>query len=379
MSELISIRNSLTRHGADALRLVGAESPGGYLQRNDAVQVVSGSRTTADGQPLSEIWEDLLQRTAVFNTYANALVGLLSFEVDRAQERVAQYETPEFEAGTEYDTPNKVQLSYIFRGYPLKNFDLGFGYTRQFLDDARGQEIVAIQAQVQNAYWNLQRRTVLRALFNNANATIEGVSVKRLFNADGEVPPRYRSFSHDGTHTHYLTSGAATYTSANLDTMETHLVHHGYGENGETLILHVNRADLPTIRGFTPYVPASSSTRPTIIAGPIVGQTGPTDLGVGVQVDGYHGRWTVVENNDVPADYLVGTASGGVFASQNPIALRVHENPSARGLRLHAGSFGELPIVGSVYDTYIGAGVRHRGGAVVMQETAGAYAVPTIT
>ncbi len=379
MSKLYLPSNPITRHGADALRLVGAESPGGYLQRNDAVQTVSGTRTTADGQPLNEIWDDLLARTAVFNTYANALVGLLSFEVTRAQERVAQYETPEFEAGTEYDTPNKVQLSYIFRGFPLKNFDLGFGYTRQFLDDARGQEIVAIQAQVQNAYWNLQRRTVLRALFNNANATIEGVSVKRLFNADGEVPPRYRSFTHDGTHTHYLTSGAATYTSANLDTMETHLVHHGYGENGEELILHVNRADLPTLRGFTDFVPASSSTRPTIIAGPIVGQTGPTSLGVGIQVDGYHGRWTIVENNDVPADYLVGTASGGVFASENPIGLRVHENASARGLRLHAGSFGELPIVGSVYDTYIGAGVRHRGGAVVMQETAGAYAVPTIT
>lgn len=360
------------------LRLVGAESPSGYLQRNDAIQTVSGTRTTADGQPLNEIWNDLLTRTALFNRYSDALVSMLTFEVTRAQERVAQYETPEFEAGTEYDTPNKVQLSYVFRGFPLKNYDLGFGYTRQFLDDARGQEIQAIQAEVQNAYWNLQRRIVLRALFNNTNATVEGVSVKRLWNNDGEVPPTYRSFSHLGTHTHYLTTAGATVVSADLDDAETHLVHHGYGENGETLILHVNRADLPTIRGFTPYVPAASSTRPQIISGPIVGQTGSTS-GFGINVEGYHGRWVIVENNDIPANYFLGTATGGTFANQNPVGLRVHENPTARGLRLHAGTFGELPIVGSVYDTYIGAGVRHRGGAVVMQETAGAYTVPTIT
>lgn len=367
----------LRAHNANRFRLTGAEAPGGYLQRNDAVQTVSGTAVTADGQPLSEIWQDLLLRTSVFNGYANTLVSLLSFEVTRAQERVAQYEMPEFEQATEYDTPNKVNLSYKFRGFPLRNYDLGFGFTRQFLDDAMGSEILAVQAEAQTAYWNLQRKIILRALFNNTNVTEEGVSVVRLFNNDGEAPPRYRSFTHDGTHQHYLNAGAATLTAANIATLETHLLHHGYGENGEQLLLHLNRADLPAVRLLTGYVPAASSTAPTIIAGPIVGQTGSAPAGL--QVDGYFGRFSIIENNDIPAAYALATATGGTFASQNPVGLRVHTNPSARGLRLHAGTFGDQPIVGSVYDTYVGAGIRHRGGAVAMYISASAYTAPTIT
>lgn len=376
MSDLLHI---LRLHGADKLHLVGAESPGGFFQRQDAVQTVSGTRVTADGQPLSEIWQELLTRTAVWNRYAESITGLLSYPVYRAQDRLAVWELPEFEQGTEYDTPNKVQVGYVYRGFPLRPYDLGFGFTRMFLDDARGDEILAVQGEVENAYWNLQRKTVLRAVFNDTNATTEGVSIKRLFNNDGEVPPRYRSFTHDGTHTHYLASGGASVTTGNLDTLETHLLHHGHGENGENLVLHTNRAELPTIRGFADFVPASSSSRPTIVDGVVVGQTASAPATAGIQVDGYYGRFAVVENNDIPAGYLLAQATGGTFASQNPVGIRFHENPSARGLRLNAGSFGDQPIVGSVYDTYVGAGVRHRSAAVVMQITAGGYTVPTIT
>lgn len=374
-----SIRDMLAM---EDLRLFGSEDvAGGYLQRNDATQSVSGvPSVTIDGQPFSEIWAELRRQTATFNQFAQALTGVLTYNIFRSQDKVGVYHLPEFEAGTEFDTPNKVQLQYVFRGFPLKYYDLGAGFTRMFLDDSRGDEIMAVQSQVENGYWNLQRKIVLRALFTAANATIDGVSVKRLYNADTEVPPRYGTYVHDGTHTHYLASGNTSPTQANIETMEEHLLHHGYGDQGEDLILHVPRDQIAAVRALAGYVPAASSNRPIIVDGRVVGQTASASLNaLGVNVDGYIGRFAIIENMGIPAGYLLAHATGGVNASQNPVGVRLHENPSARGLRLHAGQFQEQPLIDSVYDTYLGAGVRHRGAAVVMQVTAGGYTAPTIT
>jgi hypothetical protein len=98
----------------------------------------------------------------------------------------------------------------------------------------------------------------------------------------------------------------------------------------------------------------------------------------GLTPEGYVGKLVIVENNEIPAGYVVGLVSGGIFDSSNVVGLRQHGNASARGLRLIEGNSGRYPLVDSVYDGYLGAGVRHRGAAVVMQITSGSYAVPTL-
>lgn len=356
--------------------LVGAEGEGGYIARADGVATVNGTRVTADGQPVDEIWSELQSRIALFNQQANFVVSLLSFPVTRAQESVGIYQTPRFEEATEFGRPGKVREQRVKRGFPLKHYDLAYGYTQEYLDEATGAQIRAVATQAESAWWSLQMETVLSAMFNNANATDDdGISIKRLYNADGEIPPFYKRFTHDGNHTHYLTSGAASFDAADLDAMELHLVHHGYGDFGEELVLHVNRVELATIRGLTDWVPASSATRPEVLAGPVRGREGSAPAGL--NVEGYFNKFVVVENNDIPAGYMVATAVGGSFASQNVVGLRFHENPSARGLRLIEGPRSSYPLIDAVYDGYTGAGVRHRGGAVIMQVTAGAYTVPT--
>ena len=375
---LRTIADILNTKGAEYIPgLFGAEGEGGFLTQADAIPTVPGSGVTVDGQSLSDIWTELLAMTAAFNSTRNFLVSLFSFETEMESERVGVYQTPSFEEATEFGRPQKSRLQYVRRGFPLDHYDLAYGYTQEYLDEATGEQIFAIQAQSESAWWSLQMETVMGALFDDTNATYENTTVRRLFNNDGEVPPVYKRWTHDGTHQHYLTSGGATFTSANLDTMEEHLVHHGYseGRNGEVLVLLANRADVATIRGFTPFVPAETASVPAIIAGPVRGEErgAPGSL----RVEGYHGKWVIVEENDIPAGYLLGMATGGPNALQNPVGLRVHRNPSARGLRLVEGPNGRYPLIDAVYDGYTGAGVRHRGGAVIMQETAGAYAVPT--
>ena len=157
-------------------------------------------------------------------------------------------------------------------------------------------------------------------------------------------------------------------------TLETHLVHHGFGDFGETLVLHAHRDDLVTIRALTGFVPAETANRPAVISGPIVG---PTDQsGQGIPAQGYFDQFTVVLNNDIPSGYLLAMAVGGDMAASAPVGLRVHENPSARGLRLIEGPRQNYPLYDSVYDGYVGAGIAQRGSAVVMK-VATAYSDPT--
>jgi hypothetical protein len=358
------------------MAFVGAEGEGGYAMVQDAIEVVPGTNTTIDGQPLGEIWADLQTRLSVFNTQMSFMVSLLTFPINRAQERVGVYMTPKFEEATELGRPEKVRLQYVFRGFPLRHYDLGFGYTQEFIDYARGSEISAIAAQSENAWWTLNFEVVMLSLFTEDNATTEdGVVVRRLYNADGEVPPHYKRFTHDGTHTHYLASGGAAITTANLDSIEEHLLHHGFGDFGETFILLANRVEMVDIRALTGFVPATSSTVPIIVDGQVVGAQ---RSGIpGLNAEGYYGTLVIVESNDVPAGYVFAFATGGQFAGQNPVGLRRHENPSISGLRLVEGPVARYPLIDAVYDGYLGAGVRHRGAGVVMQITAGAYTDPT--
>lgn len=364
-------------HMGAQMAFVGAEGEGGYMMVQDAIEVVPGTSTTVDGQPLNEIWADLQARLAAFNTQMQFMVSLFTFPVNRAQERVGVYFTPKFEEATELGRPEKSRLQYVFRGFPLRHYDLGFGYTQEFLDSARGSEITSIAAQSENAWWNLNFEIVMESIFTEANNTTEdGVVVRRLYNADGEIPPNYKRWTHLGTHTHYLASGGAAVTTANLDTIEEHLIHHGFGDFGETFILLANRTEMVDIRALAGFVPATTSTIPIIVDGQVIGATRPSTI-PGLTPEGYYGQLVIVESNDIPSGYLLAFATGGSFAAQNLAGLRRHENPSISGLRLVEGPVARYPLIDAVYDGYLGAGIRQRGAAVAMQITAGAYTDPT--
>jgi hypothetical protein len=372
------LREAHALHGKLSLSALVGANQGGYRQRSDQIEVVPGTNVTVDGQPLAEIWADLNARVQAYNASVDVWMSLFTFPTTRESERVAVYSTAGFEQATEFGKPSKLTMSYRRRYFPLDHFDLGIGYTQEYIDDAPSQEITALLGMVQGAYEAKRLAVVLEALLNNApGADRDGVTPKPLFNADGEVPEQYKRTTHDNTHTHYLTSGSnGSFDGVDLDAMETHLLHHGYGDFGETLVLMVPRANIATARALTGYIHASESPRPVVREGAVVGQINSAPAGL--RPDGYIGRWVVVESLDLPDNYLLGFATGGSFASTNPIGLRLHKNPSARGLRLVAGPKQDYPLVDSYYDTYLGAGVRHRGAAAVMHLTAGAYAAPTI-
>lgn len=339
-----------------------------------------GERNTVDGVPLNTLWNEFTARLALFNQASDAVVASLASETTVISERVAIPTRARMEQATEFGRPTLVRTTKVSRGFPLDHFDIGYGGTQEFLDSATADDVRGAIVTIEEAYRRKRRQVVYDALFGDTNyLNEEGVSVKRLYNGDGEIPPEYESYTHLGSHSHYLTTAGGTLVEGDLTVLETHLLHHGYGDDtggaGGSLVLRVSRTEMATIRGFTGFIPAQSASVAQILSGSgiVVGgaQGGPP----GTQ--GYVGRFAIVEDLTIPVGYLLAYATGGL-APAAPVRIRLHENASVRGLRLLPGD-SAYPLMNSFYDTYLGAGVAHRGSAAIMQVTAGAYTVPTFT
>lgn len=366
-------------------RLFGAaegDSPAGFVTRGDLLETVPGQRgLTVDGQNINDIWTNMQAMLAAFNRSNDQVVSLLSFETVLANEKVGVPINPGFQKATELGRPSKIRMTQVVRGFPIEHYDIGDGYTQEYIDSATGAQLMAVQATVLNSWTELDRELILEAIFGNANYTDQdNIAVKRLYNADGEVPPKIKRWTHSGSHTHYLFNGGGGFVEANLDTMGDHLVHHGFREFGDAaFLLLAHRDDVSTVRGFTNFIPASSGEHPRILAnsGVVKGLQRLEGSG-GLSVEGWVNDWTIIQFNDMPSGFFLGIVSGGPMDVRNIIGRRVHENPSVRGLRLIEGNRQNYPLYDSVYDGYAGAGVGQRGAGVIMQN-AGSYTAPTFT
>jgi hypothetical protein len=94
-------------------------------------------------------------------------------------------------------------------------------------------------------------------------------------------------------------------------------------------------------------------------------------------VIGSYGEWTIVQEDYIPAGYMVGFATGGQDSLTNPLGIREHANTALRGLRLVKGRSDDYPLQEAYYQRGFGVGIAQRGGAVVMKITTGAYTIPT--
>lgn len=362
---------------------------GGAQGTNTAGDVLT---QTVDGRDLNEVWREFQAALRAYNTTRNRLVSLLTFPVTAPVEDVPIIATGDFEEASEFGEPKGIRGGgFESFGYDFKWYDLAVRFTWQFLAEAGAAQVDSLNEMALEADNRLVFTKVLRAIFNNTDRTTvirqQALNVYPLYNADGIVPPNYKNYTFDGTHNHYLVSGAATVDSGDLDEMATQIRHHGHGTNeaGGRLLLFVNEAQLATIRTFSrtggdsyDFIP-SSGQPPFLLPAQTAGIEGqaPPNTFAGFDVVGSYGPWLVIEENYVPEDYLLGVATGGDVSAQNLVGIREHANTGLRGLQLVKGPTPDYPLIDSFYRRGFGTGIRQRGAGVVMQvKASGTYDIP---
>lgn len=374
------------------------EISGGAKGYNQAGDVVT---QTADGRDLNQVWNDYQTALASYNRQRDVLMQALVFPVTEVIEDVFQAgDVVDFEAASEFGVPRGVRAklpTYYSLGYSFQWYDIGARFTWEFLAESTQEQVDSLNNIILEADDRNQFVNVFRQILNNttrvANINSANYNVYPLFNGDATIPPRYKQTVHTASHQHYLTSGAATVDAGDLTgagSVYAHIDHHGYNwQEGSTLILLVNSAQGATIRTFRvgvagaeyDFIPSVGLPQWYVTPGrsslEVPPGVAPPSSFNGMQVIGRYGPWLVVEDDLIPAGYMIGFASGGNLDARNLVGIREHRNASLRGLRLVKGPDPDYPLIDSYYQRGFGTGVRQRGAAVVMQITAGAYAIPT--
>lgn len=397
---LLGERNPLQAHGMAREVFAGAYGYDFSIEGFDRGTNEEADHITqsADGADLRQMWREFQRSIQLLNRQRQPLLNLLTYDVGAPTERVLLPTQDDFEESSEYGEPKGIRPGTPFvAGYDFKWYDLAIRYTWRFLAEADSDEIRARNSAALEADLRLVWGRVMRTIFNstNSSATVndQNVNVYRLYNADGTVPPAYKGTTFSGSHTHYLGSNNATVTPGDLQDMEDHLYHHGYRvTTGYDLVLMVNRQEGNTIRTFKKgtdsalydFIPSAGYGGGVFLpanSGIVARPTNAVE-GFGNQVIGTYGPFMVVEEDFIPAGYMLAYATGGEQNIGNLVGIRQHARESLRGLMLmptNAAPNQDYPLTDSFYQHGLGTGVRHRGAAVVMQVVAStSYTIPAL-
>jgi hypothetical protein len=351
----------------------------------------------ADGTDLNDVWNTFMDLLNATNGTRQAIINFLTYDVPAATEVVPQPgDGVDFEDATEFGEPvgSRVTPSYFQVGYPFKWYDLAGRYTWQYLADASQSMVDSVANAAVEAFWRKQMVECLKAVFSSTNitATIRGntYNVYRFYNADGTVPPTYKTNTFTGSHTHYVQSGAATVDQGDLNEIIDDFASHGYTQLlGYRLVVMVNKTEGDVIRQFRSvanggtarydFLAATNQPGTIITQNQVVlGQGPPAGTLNGLMVIGSYGPLLIVQDDWFPAGYLFGFATGGEQSLNNPLGLRQHAQASMRGLRLVRGKNPDYPLIDSFWTAGFGFGTRQRGAGYLMKIGSTGYAPPAL-
>lgn len=265
-------------------------------------------------------------------------------------------------------------------GLPIKRFQLGIGWTRDFFRRKLGSDLTLTLDAATAADWQRVIYEIKVALFSPTNYTFYDetkgdLAVKRLINADSSVIPMWDGTTFNGaSHTHYLYTTGVTFAQADATAIQNHLTEHGHLGN---LVVYINAAEVTEWTDMTGFVPAQS---PFIIdpLGTYARVSDPNDY---QHVLGRNGAMEIRVRSWVPAGYCFAFNEYGPNNPRNPLARRLSDLPEDNTLHV-AGTDDRFPFHSEWMERYIGFGGYNRTNGVVMYKDTGngdAYVAPTLT
>jgi hypothetical protein len=365
--------------------------PRGYNESGDLVI------RTADGRELNVIWTEIQEAMRFASERRSGLDDLLTRNVVVAAEDIIEaVGTEELEIASEFGEPSGVRAApgYLTRGAQFQWFDKASRFTWQYLAKATSEQVLDAANRMLEADSKTTHKAVLGRLFNNiAQPNLNEVKapVWSLYNADGEVPQTYEGQSFAGSHTHFMTTGAATFTTAtgaanDLEALINAVVEHGFGgSDGGRIVIFANKAEVDVIRtlrvglGTPPalfdFIPGAGAAA-FLTDQNLIGTRAPVETETGLPIAGSYSDAWIVPSWEIPAGYLLAVATYGANSERNVVSFREDPSPSLQGFRLVKGKTPDYPLIDSISVRGFGTGIRRRGAAAVMQVTAGAYTNP---
>jgi hypothetical protein len=264
----------------------------------------------------------------------------------------------------------------LVAAYPLRKFAYRLGWTADYFELASGADVAKQYLAMRDAYNRAILSSIQKALFRASNLTFVdrltnkvSLSVKRLWNNDGVVPPTAPSGTvFVGTHQHYASE--TSITGPYIDTLVSNVEEHGNARNVKIMISPADRATVAalTSSGFTPLTPAyllnngdDKQTRDTMASNADLDNTliGFWKNGEAVYTKPY-----------MISKYLMSVATG---MDDKVLGYRQRPQASLQGLRINA-PLPDYPLFAENATSEFGFGVKNRGMAACLYGATGSWA-----
>ncbi len=279
-------------------------------------------------------------------------------------------------------SPQKI-LPGVNVGFPLDNYGAALSWTRDYFEEATGDEIAGQIVALMDADARNLMYLIKNAIFSPTNYSFDDYLVDHLsqiqlpilalLNADGKgIPAGPNGETFDGTsHTHYLGYASGAVADSDVQAvLETVLEHFAAGEGR----IFINRSQEAFIRGLTPnFVPylqsgvvAENSLRYSIA------KTLDTLRLYNRAIGTYRGAEVWIKPW-MPANYIFAWLKG----APAPLVFRSKRAGSGE-LRLVAED-ESYPMRAKMYRRQCGIGVWTRNNGAVLYTGGTSYTAPTLT
>lgn len=293
---------------------------------------------------------------------------------------------------SEFTTADPVRGGRIGHMLPREDYTDTIAWSEEFLRRASRELIRLDIDEISDSWYNrLDSQIIERALTTTEQLIgsagySPGWAIGTGMNLN-YIPPQYRAYTFDSTHTHFIKTNAAISTTNTISTlilMAAQLSHHGFSGRKVAIVAEVDAAYYTGMTGFIAIIPAEfraitgGSAALTLATGEVEGIPGET-LGYVMTPSG------IVEiraHERIPTGYLWMTKSFGVNNPRNGLAIWT-ENGVGFGLRPDPQvSRSIMPKLEAVFfKATHGVGVGDRLNGVAAQITTGGttYVNPTIS
>lgn len=284
-----------------------------------------------------------------------------------------------FQAHTEYGEPDAKRGATTGDMIPIQAFDRGLGWTWDFLRKARRAQL---DADIQSAIADRKaifQKAVLTRLFKSTYTAV-GSTGRAMPLADGGTadsayvpianPDRVAAFTN--THTHVVDPNGIT--QALVQAEVGNLWEHGYDPPYDLLAAAADAAAWVNQTNLTGFVARSD---PLIRYGMAanLADVGADYLGV---IDTQYGAVRVRVTGRIPTKYWTVYKSFGSLDPRNPLVVRVSPDFGFNAVLMPSSAVQTDPLQRAKIFLEFGVGVANRVGAVVAENDAGAYSIPTI-
>lgn len=334
----------------------------------------------ADGSSAEEIFNDLLAGliAASQSMLSHPIYGgLVSVTEEIGREYRDGSASSRMSKRSEYSAADPKKSTTIGHMFPKESYDYTLGFTMDFLREARRSQIDANISDALDAVINEYEIAVLTRFFSNTENLLGTSGYDVPFVVGGGnvpfVPPQYRGFSFDATHSHFIRDAEANREAA-IEAAVVHLVHHGIMGPYIGIVPFADISDYAALTSFRKPQREGITYANTINLAQI-----NEEVFFGL-LETKHGLVLLHATNRLPTDYFGLYKSYGMDDPRNPLAVRVSRDYKFTPIAMRGEGFKIYPLENMVIIHEYGVGVRDRlNGVAIKFAASGSYSNPTIS